>query len=567
MAARGWRAGELMGFAGLAVDAALELRDQLRVGPFEVASDDCLLEAFRLRGYRVEELAGSDPLLAGAEGVLDREAATVWVRSDLDPSERRFVLAHELGHLMVHGAWRDHLDEPAVEASSTFLLGYSPAERRERDANGFASCFMAPRELALRAIAEEGSAERAALRLGIPRHALIRSALLPKREAATGRDFDGLDPSQHAAATAESGPIVVHAGPGTGKTSALVGRVKWLLERGSTTPERILILTFSRSATAAIDVRLAPLAAGDGVPIASTFHAYALDLIRRHDPRYRKSPPWIATTSDLRRAAATEFDRIGLDRLVHKSAPWMEFADWLSARVGAGAPTLGWSEDDWTELGRFHVWLDDWKHRANALAFDDLLPRAVALFDVPDVAEVESSRWDAVLVDETQDLDPWQWQLAERVAGGTGAGLWMVGDPNQSIYGFRGAGPPNRRGSENDSAWQLARNYRSLPGIVDAAEACLGTSGRWRSVRTGAAVLRHAFAEDDDAQTEGIAAIAARVGSEKTFAILCRTRLQAKRLVDSLRDRGVDVTSDCDDAGWLEFPQLKNAIARWLEAD
>ncbi|MEE1784872.1 ATP-dependent DNA helicase [Streptomyces sp. SP17BM10] len=270
-----------------------------------------------------------------------------------------------------------------------------------------------------------------------------------------------LDEYQRAVVDHPGGPLLVLAGPGTGKTTTLVEAVARRIERG-TDPERILVLTFSRKAAMELRDRMSGrLATCVAAPQATTFHSFCYALLRAHqDPaayaeplRLLSGPEQDVMVRELL-AGGAEDARLGSSRI-----PWpldlraclttRGFADEVRA-VLARSRELGLGE---AELERFArgVQRPDWAAAAHFLAdyldvldlrgvldYAELVHRAVLLAERPEVAEDLRARYDVVFVDEYQDTDPSQVRLLRRLAGG-GRDLVAVGDPDQSIYAFRGA--------------------------------------------------------------------------------------------------------------------------------
>ncbi|WP_406202864.1 ATP-dependent helicase [Kitasatospora sp. NBC_01560] len=285
-----------------------------------------------------------------------------------------------------------------------------------------------------------------------------------------------LDEYQRAVAEHTGGPLLVLAGPGTGKTTTLVEAVARRIEQG-TDPERILVLTFSRKAAMELRDRMsarlgtspAPRA---GVPQATTFHSFSYALLRAHqDPQDYAEPLRLLSgpeqdvmvrellaggAEDARLAAAAggpdgpaTGGRIGWPLDLRACLTTRGFADEVRA-VLARSRELGLGE---AELERFAegVQRPDWAAAAHFLAdyldvldlrgvldYAELVHRAVLLAERPEVGEELRQRYDVVFVDEYQDTDPSQVRLLRRLAGG-GRELIAVGDPDQSIYAFRGA--------------------------------------------------------------------------------------------------------------------------------
>ncbi|MDH6135108.1 superfamily I DNA/RNA helicase/RecB family exonuclease [Kitasatospora sp. MAA4] len=278
---------------------------------------------------------------------------------------------------------------------------------------------------------------------------LVRSPLTPPAPPV-------LDPYQQAVAEHVGGPLLVLAGPGTGKTTTLVESVARRIERG-TDPERILVLTFSRKAAMELRDRMAVRLGS--APQTTTFHSFCYALLRAHQEpeqyaeplRLLSGPEQDVMVRELL-AGDAEDAALGVGRIswpldLRACLTTRGFADEVRA-VLARSRELGLGE---AELARFAdgVQRPDWAAAAHFLAdyldvldlrgvldYAELVHRAVLLAERPEVDLRD--RYDVVFVDEYQDTDPAQVRLLHQLAGG-GRDLVAVGDPDQSIYAFRGA--------------------------------------------------------------------------------------------------------------------------------
>ena len=266
-----------------------------------------------------------------------------------------------------------------------------------------------------------------------------------------------MDASQRAVVDHEGGPLLVLAGPGTGKTTTLVEAVAARVERG-TDPERILVLTFSRKAAAELRDRMATRLGGRS-PQAFTFHSFAYAFVRAHrGPEGHAEPPRLLTGPEqdlyLRELLAghRELEARGGPRWpdeLRAALATRGFADELRA-VLARSRELGLEPEtldafarrtgrpDWAAAARFLAEYLDVTRAQGVLDYTELVREAVRLAERPEIAARARAGYDAVFVDEYQDTDPAQAALLRALAG-DGRDLVVFGDPDQSIYAFRGA--------------------------------------------------------------------------------------------------------------------------------
>ncbi|PSJ25571.1 DNA helicase UvrD [Streptosporangium nondiastaticum] len=270
-----------------------------------------------------------------------------------------------------------------------------------------------------------------------------------------------LDARRRAVVEHAGGPLLVLAGPGTGKTTTLVEAVAERVRRG-TPPERILVLTFSRKAAVELRDRMAArLGAGAGAPRATTFHSYCYALVRAHqdadlfiDPlRLLSGPEQDAVVRELL-AGQAELERAGRARVrwpdeLRACLTTRGFADEVRAvlarsrELGLGPEALGGfagrtGRPDWAAAASFLAEYLDLLDMRGVLDYAELVHRAVLLAERQDTAAELAGRYDAVFVDEYQDTDASQVRLLRALAG-DGRTLVAFGDPDQSIYAFRGA--------------------------------------------------------------------------------------------------------------------------------
>ncbi|MGW1786521.1 ATP-dependent helicase [Streptomyces sp. NPDC002143] len=287
-----------------------------------------------------------------------------------------------------------------------------------------------------------------------------RGAYRLVRTPPTRPDPPRLDAAQRSVVDHGAGPLLVLAGPGTGKTTTLVESVAARIARGGD-PARILVLTFSRKAAVELRDRMAQRMGAARAPQATTFHSYCYALVRAHQDADLFVEPLRLLSGPEQDVAVRELlaGQLDLQRLGLAHVRWPDelraclttrgFADEVRA-VLARSRELGL---DPASLDAFahRIGRPDWRAAAAFLAeyldvldlhgvidYAELVHRAVLLAHRPEVAERLAAQYDAVFVDEYQDTDPAQVRLLHALAGG-GRTLVAFGDPDQSIYTFRGA--------------------------------------------------------------------------------------------------------------------------------
>ena len=285
----------------------------------------------------------------------------------------------------------------------------------------------------------------------LPSYRLVRR---PALAAAAPR----LDDAQQRVVTHSGGPLLVLAGPGTGKTTAIVESVVERITRRGIEPGRVLVLTFSRKAAQELRQRITlRLGRTTREPLALTFHSYAYALVRREfvlagdqPPTLLSGPEQLLEVRRLLRGEATDGGSNWPERLrpaLGTRGFAAELRDFLlraaeRGQDGRALARLGRQRgrDDWVAAGGF---LDRYAARfdlAPVPSYDyaEIVRIAGGLLRRAEIRQRERQCYDAVLVDEYQDTDPAQEELLRALAG-DGRELIAVGDPDQSIYAFRGA--------------------------------------------------------------------------------------------------------------------------------
>jgi DNA helicase-2/ATP-dependent DNA helicase PcrA len=292
--------------------------------------------------------------------------------------------------------------------------------------------------------------------------------------------LEKLNEEQRRAATHTGGPLLMLAGAGTGKTGTLVARAAWLRTQG-VQASRILLLTFTRRAADDILARVAPTAVTAAERICGgTFHAVAHRIIRAHAESFSLPPEFSvidpADVADVLDTLRADHDLVGTRRRAPRAAVC---ADIYTRCVNTHTPVADvvrshfpWCTDFTAQLsGLFRDYVAH-KRRHGLVDFDDLLLLWRAALADAAAGPALRGLFDAVLVDEYQDVNAVQADIV-RLLAPDGRGLTCVGDDAQAVYGFRGADPAHLRALATAypdlTVIRLVRNYRSKAAVLRLA--------------------------------------------------------------------------------------------------
>jgi DNA helicase-2/ATP-dependent DNA helicase PcrA len=611
----------------------------------------------------------------GTFGYLEEGESLIWLNRELSKTLRRFTLAHELGHAVLHRPAQQQTpalrsvfanETPAYETAASAqaaplalaiasqpceeqdvqeevmgpgesayeymedVLGigmtYDPHSERELAANVFAAELLMPIErVRLLYLGDQVPATLLAETFNVSRAAMLnRLAGLTSDAAKLASTRDGSTPMPSPSATqydefqqaaiAAPTPALITAGPGSGKTSTLIGRVQYLIETQGAAPAHILALTFSRKAAQEMEVRLQLLLlqgnrAGSAIgnmPVVSTFHAFCANLLRVHGSL-------VGLRQNFALVDETEgyfllLEQANAMRLRHYrnlAAPAQHFPAFLraisrakdelvtpdgyralAARMAQQAEetrdeALEERAQQAMEVADVYALYEDGLRKRQDTDFGGLIMLAAQLFqEHPEVLQEQQERFQHILVDEFQDMNRASGILL-RLLAGEERSVWVVGDANQAIYGFRGASPANIARFEQEYpgavVLPLSRNYRSRPDIVHLAEAF-----RCRQLMLGEEValeneiaqnrpvrLTHpetyvtlAVADDKEAEVAGLIADMRHTHEQgfnyKDMAVLCRTRAQMRTITSALLQAGLPVT---ELASLLEDEHIRNLLS------
>lgn len=604
-------------------DAIRELARQRYAQARALAKEDSaaalLAAAAQLTGIRCRALRANDRLLDGSEAMLDPDAETIWFNGEIKPEVAAFYQAHEYGHSWIDGAYAAcgpaDLDGEATEERIPLgvhhIEGYSPKERRECQANIFAREFLLPAPVLRRWFVEDGlDGSAVAARVGVPEgivfHQLTYALLTPLAPEPSdaslapepAAQLQPLDPSQEKAAHAPGGPLLIDAGPGTGKTKTLVGRVTFLLQELHVEPSSILALTFSNKAAEEMRERVARVVPSAAPHIwMGTFHSFGLELLRRHGSRLGLPlRPEVLDPADALVLLENFLPELRLDHYQNLYEPAISLHDILQAisrakdemvtparylelaqlmRAQATTADAVKAAEKALEAAGVYGFYQEQLDQKQLLDFGDLIFKSVVLLQTHvDVRDEIRRTYRHTLVDEYQDVNRASAVLLRGIAG-AGQGLWVVGDMRQSIYRFRGASPSNVRLFGDDfpgaRVFTLERNYRSQPKIVDtfaelvphlqAAQGEKFTPWQKHRADAGGQVLME-IADDPVAEGKGLAReIRRRHAAGIPYhdqAVLCRSHTALARFAAILEQSGVPILYFGD---LFERPEVRDLLA------
>lgn len=581
----------------------------------DISAKALLAAADKKTGCSREPVRSGDALLDGGQAQLDTQddANTIWFNVELNPEIAAYYQAHEYAHFWLHGSHtRDNNVDLNPEAANPLLAAgfqrveaYSPQERREREANVFARELLLPSDMLLLWFAEGLNAEAIAQLVGLPvalvHHQLGLALLAPETPepppAVEQENGVELDPSQAEAAYVDIGPLLVEAGPGTGKTRTLSGRVAFLLGQGVAS-EKILALTFSNKAAEEMRSRVALISPTVAHNIwMGTFHAFGLELLRKHGEAIGLTGrPRVLDEIDALFLLEELLPQLPLRHYRNLYEPTTFLKDILKA--------ISRAKDELVDPARYRAlgtaMLEQAATQDEALAaekvlevaevyaihqarieqdglldFGDLIARTVRLLQLrPEICAEIQQTFSHILVDEYQDVNRASSVLLKQIAG-DGRGLWVVGDVRQAIYRFRGAAPANMHLFEEDFPGarrkSLQINYRSQQPIINAfaalAPQLLASRGAafspWTPQQpTTDGQVSMEIAETFESECAGMAAVIRnRVAAGRHYhehAVLCRSHTTLARIAAQLEQHEVPVLYLGD---LFERPEIRDLLA------
>lgn len=524
---------------------------------------------------------------------------------DRDLAEKLIVILHELGHLELHPRLKRRCTGRDTLIGSMYLNDGGPAiarynkrSREEAEANAFVTEFLCPSdEIFNRWRNEVGeNSQTLAEMLGAP-VSVVQAQLAEGLYCLTlGGDAEAkkskhqefeCDPVQEEAARYTGAPVLVNAGPGTGKTATLVRRIEYLIMEQGARPDQILVLTFSTEAaeelTERIEQRFGPNVADE--ILVSTFHGFGVSLLLHHGQfRDVDANAYILDEAGQAELVTKLLGKVVCEKILNIKRPHetveeivrhigflkdrLHTPDKLAEELTAWDPikeeqaAYEVAEDF---LGVYRAYEQE-KTAGKRLDFADLIALPIEILErEKKVREARREQHKWVLVDEYQDVSRSVARLLQLLCGPNNP-PWVVGDKRQAIFQFRGAAPENVAEFVNDfpgaQVFELDINYRSSAEIVQTANhlaELLETGSSDGSIRAewkpfdlnpqslGGAPIAVAIADSDQAEYEGVAAQVKKWRTEKVplgdIAVLARRNVDVRNIVLALGRLEVPATT------------------------
>jgi len=365
-----------------------------------------------------------------------------------------------------------------------------------------------------------------------------------------------LNNAQREAVETIQGPVLVLAGPGSGKTRVITHRIAYLTKVCGVSPYRIMAVTFTNKAAREMKARLEVLAKAAVQDIAlGTFHAICARILRVDGQAIGvKSDFVIYNQDDQVTLMKRVLQELGLDPKQYAPSAVLSHVSNAKSQMIDPAEALQRGRSYFEEVvGRAYGRYQERLNTSNALDFDDLLLRTVKLFrEHPDTLSKYQNRYQYVMVDEFQDTNLVQYDLVRQISAKC-RNLCVVGDPDQSIYSWRAADLRNILNFEKDypeaKTILLAQNYRSTRTILEVASAVIVANTQrkpkelWTENEAGELItLRETFSEQDEAQY--VLSEIDRLTDSGAFkpgdiAIMFRTNAQSRALEEAFIRYGV----------------------------
>jgi ATP-dependent DNA helicase UvrD/PcrA len=577
---------------------ARSLRTTLLLSSGQSASEVLArIETWLDREHEIEIAEVGRAFLRGSRGELDLEERVLYVdkRFRSRPERKLQIVAHEVGHLLLHHddlVSRD-LDlfrgSVFLDQGASGLARYSPRSRQEAEASAFAAELVCPAAeifsawLGDPAATVEPLAERFAATVELASMQLAAGLYYRVVGCQVAREPDPHRPTaeQEAAATTVGSPVLVDAGPGTGKTKTLARRVEYLIMERGVAPEQILLLTFSNEAANELRERLRSRL-GEEVARrvdAFTFHGFGVALLNWAGHLQSVGVDYSIADEPVQEEIVLEVlggvacdDFLDLKNPADTAAEAVRLIGFLKDRLvdtdQLAAALEGWSPSasEVHERDRARALLEifrayeEHKNRRGQLDFADLILVPLRLLRSQTALRDDLRRhYQWVLVDEYQDVSRATALFLAEIAGPDNP-PWVVGDVRQAIYRFRGADPENLTRFDQDfpgaRTFHLRDNYRSAVEVIAATNELaellelpsVGGDGDhgWRPGRQVEPLgdpIRRLRANSDFAEREAVAEVVEDWLQQGCpageIAVLARRNVDVRNIAIALKQRGI----------------------------
>ncbi|SHF54494.1 DNA helicase-2 / ATP-dependent DNA helicase PcrA [Caldanaerobius fijiensis DSM 17918] len=389
--------------------------------------------------------------------------------------------------------------------------------------------------------------------------------------------IDSLNEAQRNAVLATEGPLLILAGAGSGKTRVITHRIAYLIKEKGVSPYNILAITFTNKAAREMRERVEALLGGEARDIwIMTFHAACVRILRRDIEHIGYSRSFVIyDASDQLTLLKNCIKELDLnEKLYDPKAMLSAISKAKDKMIGPDEYAKAYGEDFRNKkIGDIYRLYQDKLKKNNALDFDDIILKTIELFKSnPEVLDYYQRRFKYIMVDEYQDTNAAQYQLIKLLSS-YHQNLCVVGDDDQSIYGWRGADIRNildfEKDFKNTKVIKLEQNYRSTKQILEAAnEVVANNKGRkakklWTANDDGTPITVYTAADEHDEAEYAIMRILEGVAQGKSFgdyAILYRTNAQSRVFEDVLNREGIPYKM----VGGLRFydrKEIKDIIA------
>ncbi len=378
-----------------------------------------------------------------------------------------------------------------------------------------------------------------------------------KAEFITGKKPSELNAEQTSAVEHLTGPALILAGPGTGKTEVITARIAYLIKNCKAEPDRILAITFTNKAAGEMKERLSVTLDEQILNrlTVCTFHAFGLSVIKEFMENCGKKEFLSVIDEDDKKHILSE--------IVTGKSGITDMSERISEIKQSLIPENDISDSPIGEIfGKYNNIL----RQSNTFDFDDLITFPVHIFrNYPEILAKYRKRIEWILIDEYQDINQAQYILIKLLMPGSDSNLFVVGDPNQAIYGFRGADVRYiqmfREDYENATVFRLKKSYRCSDSILKASENILKTNQKFLEGLQKGVKIKISENPTDKSEAEFVArnienmiggmgffSIDSQVAegakyegieSLSDFAVLCRTSLQMPVIEKALNDHNI----------------------------